>query len=523
MFPLLGAATASPVLRFSEATTRTPVALVGVMHYNTHSVHIVRNTIASEPFLRAVCLELCDERWNATVASHSRRGVLERWLFEDECQAAHDEAAQAKSGIKVLLADQPIQTTFSRLRELMDSSCSDVLSLAGWCRIAHDVRAGVEDVLVLGEPSEAAPQGLSALDVPLLLLNAPLAVLRYLLSSPLATTLLAGALVTLDLLLDAISVDESVIEFPERLAEVGLVFAVVMVALRIALVALVMERNDALAENIRRAATNARAANGSGGGEGSSGASVVAVLGLVHIRGVRRRLLEAGGTASNATKSQRAPAAPSQAADRLLENDIADRPLMLIPRRSVVSTALVGMLTSTAAVAVPEAPALAPAAAPNVPAGLAELAATLEAAQQLVDDGAFDELARLLSRPVMKSFLGFEPPDADTRPPAALLAAFPVPSRAEATSSLTALMRSLSDLDTVCRRAGQRPAAQPPSMRANDAALVAREQLDAARYHLTEVIARYYGPTRSDGSIACVSCAGDWGDGNFLPNLSPGS
>ena len=42
-------------------------------------------------------------------------------------------------------------------------------------------------------------------------------------------------------------------------------------------------------------------------------------------------------------------------------------------------------------------------------------------------------------------------------------------------------------------------------MRANDAALVAREQLDAARYHLTEVIARYYGPTRSDGSIACVS------------------
>ena len=38
----------APILRFSEATTRVPVTLVGVMHYNPHSINLVRTTIVDE-------------------------------------------------------------------------------------------------------------------------------------------------------------------------------------------------------------------------------------------------------------------------------------------------------------------------------------------------------------------------------------------------------------------------------------------------------------------------------------------
>ena len=300
MLPLVPSAVfgVAPILRFSEATTRVPVTLVGVMHYNPHSINLVRTTIADEPSLSAVCVELCDARWNATVASKWRADSLERWFFEDECQAAF-EASQANSGVGVLLAHQPIGTTFSRVRELMGSTCTDVLSVNGWRRIAHDVRVGIDDVLI-GEPSEEAPSLLYALDLPLLL-NAPLALLRYLLSSPPVATLLMGALIMLNALVDEIAVDDSIISVPERLAEFGLVLAVGMVALRVVLVALVVERNDALAANIRSAARvadgrDAGAAAGIGGDERID-ASVVGVLGLVHVRGVRRRLLATSRTA----------------------------------------------------------------------------------------------------------------------------------------------------------------------------------------------------------------------------------
>ena len=167
----------------------------------------------------------------------------------------------------------------------MGSTCTDVLSVNGWRRIAHDVRVGIDDVLI-GELSEEAPSLLYALDLPLLL-NAPLA-LRYLLSSPPVATLLMGALIMLNALVDEIAVDDSIISVPERLAEFGLVLAVGMVALRVVLVAL-RGREDALAANIRSAARvadgrDAGAAAGIGGDERID-ASVVGVLGLVHVRG----------------------------------------------------------------------------------------------------------------------------------------------------------------------------------------------------------------------------------------------
>ena len=82
-----------------------------------------------------------------------------------------------------------------------------------------------------------------------------------------------------------IAVDESIIGLPERLAEIALVLSVTAMTARIVLVALVVERNEVLAKNIREAARSERS---------SDGASVVAVVGLVHLNGVKRRLLDVG-------------------------------------------------------------------------------------------------------------------------------------------------------------------------------------------------------------------------------------
>ena len=65
---------------------------------------------------------------------------------------------------------------------------------------------------------------------------------------------LLGALLTLDALLAAIAADTSVVGLPERAAEIALVLVVAAAALRVVLVALVLERNDALADAIAREA-----------------------------------------------------------------------------------------------------------------------------------------------------------------------------------------------------------------------------------------------------------------------------
>ena len=54
---------AAPILRLQRQGT--PITLVGVMHYNPASCELVRSTILEEPALGAVCVELCDARFNA--------------------------------------------------------------------------------------------------------------------------------------------------------------------------------------------------------------------------------------------------------------------------------------------------------------------------------------------------------------------------------------------------------------------------------------------------------------------------
>lgn len=146
----------------------------------------------------------------------------------------------------------------------------------------------------------------------------------------------------------------------------------------------------------------------------------------------------------------------------------------------------------------------------TVPAGLAKLAASLEAAQPLVEDRNYAELRELLRTPIFGSFLGFRPLDRalpSATPSADVLEAYPAVARAEATVAFGQLARRLGELDALCERASRARTAVSQTD-ADDA-------LTAARYHLTEAISRYYGPTRQDGTIECLACAGDWGDGNM--------
>ena len=72
---------AKPILRFVEPVSLRPVTLVGTMHYNPRSVSLVRSIIAEAAPLGAVCVELCDARWNAdcgksAVSESSEQGVV---------------------------------------------------------------------------------------------------------------------------------------------------------------------------------------------------------------------------------------------------------------------------------------------------------------------------------------------------------------------------------------------------------------------------------------------------------------
>ena len=111
---------------------------------NPASCELVRSTILEEPALGAVCVELCDARFNATIASKWRRGPsFERTFFEDECQVAF-EAAQDGAGLGVVLADQPIGETARRSADLLLATARDVLTPGGWRpnRRRPDLRRG---------------------------------------------------------------------------------------------------------------------------------------------------------------------------------------------------------------------------------------------------------------------------------------------------------------------------------------------------------------------------------------------
>ena len=123
---------------------------------------------------------------------------------------------------------------------------------------------------------------------PKLLAGVPVALLRGPASSPAVGTILIGALITANQLLDAVAADTSTVGPAERCLEILLVVAFSAVSVRVGLVGLIEERNAVLAHSIRRACLRPPAAcDASGERE-----AVIAVLGLAHLNGVKRLLVE---------------------------------------------------------------------------------------------------------------------------------------------------------------------------------------------------------------------------------------
>jgi hypothetical protein len=228
------------VLRLTDAASGRPVYLVGTMHYNPHSIAVVRgavNAAARQHGLHATAVELCSSRWDRTAAARWREKrtneipAYQRLLSEDEFQVAWESSAAC--GVHdVVLADQAISLTGRRLAAALATTAVDMLTPpAGWRRVAADLR------IAQSRLSTHYGGVLSRT----LLAGAPLALARYLYQSPSAAPFLGLSAAALGI---AAAIDE---------------------------------------------ATGA-AARGADGDEPPARA-VVAVLGMAHLAGVREALL----------------------------------------------------------------------------------------------------------------------------------------------------------------------------------------------------------------------------------------
>ena len=269
-------ATPKNVVRVTDAASGRPVVLVGTMHYNPHSVAVVQGTVAAvarQRGLHAAAIELCESRWNSTAAARWRDKRLQelpshqRVLSEDEFQVAW-ESAVACGLHDVVLADQAIGTTGKRLIAALASTAVDLLTPAGWRRVAADLRAAQA---LLPSLSSASASGA-------LLAGVPLAVARYLYQSPSA---LPFVLVSTAALAVAAAIDEAtgaVATWDDAVVSA----LVALVVGRAGYVSLIQERDQALAINIRDACL----------AKGDAGASraVVAVVGMAHLAGLQSAL-----------------------------------------------------------------------------------------------------------------------------------------------------------------------------------------------------------------------------------------
>lgn len=107
---------------------RAGVVIVGTMHYNPRSVALARTVVEEEAAtgdLRAVAVESCPTRWNATLDSQPAGSVL-RWLCDNEMQSA-SEAGEA-AGATIVLADQTIEETGQRISQLLALTVAQLLT-----------------------------------------------------------------------------------------------------------------------------------------------------------------------------------------------------------------------------------------------------------------------------------------------------------------------------------------------------------------------------------------------------------
>lgn len=270
------------VTRVKDSVSRRPVLLVGTMHYNPHSVAIVRGTIraaARRHGLHATAIELCPSRWNSTCAARwqtereASTASYEQLLSEDEFQVAW-ESAVACGLSDVVLADQEIATTGRRFAAALLGTPVLLLTPAGWRRVAADLRTAGQRLPTF---AGAALHGK-------LLAGVPLAVARYLYQSPAA---LPFVLLSAAALAVAAAVDEAT-GAVATWDDGAVAAAVTLVLGRAVFVSLIDERDRVLARNIRDACLQPPQAEAEASTSATS--AVVAVIGMAHLAGVREAL-----------------------------------------------------------------------------------------------------------------------------------------------------------------------------------------------------------------------------------------
>ena len=107
----------APVLSLYDEKSSSRVVLVGTMHFNPSSIALAERVIRTEAEdgrLRAVAIESCPTRWNATLKTQPAGSML-RSLLDNEMQAAA-ECGEAL-GAETALVDQRIEETVQRLAQ----------------------------------------------------------------------------------------------------------------------------------------------------------------------------------------------------------------------------------------------------------------------------------------------------------------------------------------------------------------------------------------------------------------------
>ena len=121
------------------------------MHYNPSSIALAQQTVdyeAEQNGVRAVLVESCPTRWNATLDAQPP-GSLLRSLCDNEMQAAAEAGQQF--GIEVDLGDQTIEDTGSRAAQLLALTLAEALQ-----------RFGAADAVPGEEVDEEAPKRLKS-------------------------------------------------------------------------------------------------------------------------------------------------------------------------------------------------------------------------------------------------------------------------------------------------------------------------------------------------------------------------
>jgi pheromone shutdown protein TraB len=262
------------IIQVYDPKTRSHIKIVGTMHFNPRSIVLAREVVNAEAAsgqLRAVAVESCQARWNATLDAQPAGSFL-RLICDNEMQSAAEAGESA--GVETVLVDQDISLVGKRVAQIFAGTAVDLLTpwSGGWNRIYEDF-AGAFAQVSGGDGGDGERVGAYALLEPRLLLGAPVSLVRYPLSLGFKSPALGLVLVLIGLIA---SQDPT---YEDTLADLvgAAIFATLetIVLGRILLVGLLEERNYILARNIRKACFDAK-----------PGGSVVAVMGMAHCNGV---------------------------------------------------------------------------------------------------------------------------------------------------------------------------------------------------------------------------------------------